>query len=511
MGEKSTGFSPWRGVFWPVHWHELKKLLPMLLIFFLLSFDYNVLRTMKDVLVVTAESSGAEIIPFIKVWVMFPGSILMTFLFARLSSRFSREHVFYIMLGIFLGYFFLFAFVLYPYRESLHFHSIANQLELILPEGFSGFIAMVRYWSFTLFYVMAELWSNIILFLLFWGFANQVTRMHEAKRFYGLFGIGANFSGIVAGGVSIYISQLEMPIFNFLGNAQGARWEQAMDSLILLVLFGGFLAMGVFRWMHVKGKATDEFSSEQENQNANISLKESCKGVFQSRYLFFLAFMVVAYNLVINLVEVLWKHEVSVLYPDPNDFSIYMNQVTAVIGVIATLTSLFVSGNLIRACGWTFAALVTPFVLFITSIGFFSFLFLQDFEGVSGLLAFLGMSPMGLVVFFGTIQNCLSRAAKYTLYDATKEMAFIPLEPQEKTKAKAVVDGICSRLGKSGGSVLHQLFLMVCTSLSASAPYIAAVLAAVMSFWIVAVTQMGKRFRTEQSKMPAYVCETVKK
>ena len=186
-------FSKWRGYLWPVHYHELKKLLPMLLIFFLLSFDYNVLRTMKDVLVVTAKSSGAEVIPFIKVWVMFPGSVLMTYLFTRLSNRFSREMVFYAMIAIFLGYFFIFTFFLYPIRDTLHLHSTADSLQAVLPAGFKGMIAMVRYWSFTTFYVMSELWSNIILFLLFWGFANQITRIGEAKRFYGLFGIGRIF------------------------------------------------------------------------------------------------------------------------------------------------------------------------------------------------------------------------------------------------------------------------------------------------------------------------------
>src|SRR5687768_10424652 len=101
-------FTGIKALIWPVHNHELKKLIPMLVIFFLLNFGYNVLRTMKDALVVTAKSSGAEVIPFIKVWVMFPGAILMTYLFTRLSNRFSRETVLYLILGIFLSYFFVF-------------------------------------------------------------------------------------------------------------------------------------------------------------------------------------------------------------------------------------------------------------------------------------------------------------------------------------------------------------------------------------------------------------------
>src|ERR1700738_975172 len=97
-------FGSFRQFLWPVHRFELKKLLAMLLIFFFISLDYNVLRTMKDSLVVTAKSSGAEVIPFIKVWVMFPMAIVLTFIYTRLANRFSQQTVFCSMIGIFLVY-----------------------------------------------------------------------------------------------------------------------------------------------------------------------------------------------------------------------------------------------------------------------------------------------------------------------------------------------------------------------------------------------------------------------
>ncbi len=88
---------------------------------------------MKDSLVVTAKSSGAEVIPFIKVWVMLPTAVLLTYLFTRLLNRFSQEIVFYTMISIFLSFYALFAFVLYPNREALHPHELADSLEAMLP------------------------------------------------------------------------------------------------------------------------------------------------------------------------------------------------------------------------------------------------------------------------------------------------------------------------------------------------------------------------------------------
>lgn len=510
----STGdveFSKWRSYLWPVHSYELKKLVPMLLIFFLISFDYNILRTLKDTVVVTAKSSGAEVIPFIKVWVMFPSAILMTVLFTRLSNYFSRENVFYIMIGSFLAYFALFIFVLHPARDMLHPHQLADELQLMLPLGCKGLIAMFRNWTFTIFYVMAELWSSAILTVLFWGFANQVTRVSEAKRFYGLFGIGANFSGIIAGQASVYLSR---HTYNpYLPFGQDA-WDQSLFMLVSLVLISGVASIILFRWLNRSVLSNplyydSEAAIEDKSlQGKKLSLRETFSYLSRSKYLIYIAVIVLSYNLVINLTEVIWKHEVRELYPNPSDYSLYTNQISTIIGVIATLCALFVSGNSIRILGWTFTAMLTPIILLLTSVGFFSFFFMKGhFSDLVMLLT--GTTPLVCVVFFGSAQNILSRAAKYSVYDATKEMAFIPLSAEWKLKGKAAIDGVCSRLGKSSGSVVHQTLLLLFSTFSASAPYVAVVLFAAIAVWMGATRILGRKFNEMTSKKTIITTESL--
>ena len=65
-------FGKWRSRLWPIHGYELKKVIPMVLMFFLVLFNYQILRDIKDALVVTSEGSGAEIIPFLKFWGVLP-------------------------------------------------------------------------------------------------------------------------------------------------------------------------------------------------------------------------------------------------------------------------------------------------------------------------------------------------------------------------------------------------------------------------------------------------------
>ncbi|MBA3721316.1 MAG: NTP/NDP exchange transporter [Parachlamydiaceae bacterium] len=489
-------FGPWRTYLWPVHRYELKKLIPMLLIFFFISFDYNVLRTLKDSLLITAKSSGAEVIPFVKVWAMFPGAVLMTLLFTWLSNRMSRERVFYIIFSIFLSYFFIFTFILYPFRDIIHPHATADMMEGILPIGAKGLVAMFRYWSFTIFYVMSELWGNIILFVLFWGFANQVTKMGEAKRFYGLFGVGANFSGIFAGQASVFCCNYTRNGGFFPIGADA--WHQSLVMIVSLVLIGGFISIALFRWMNKEvltdPRYYDPSSVKTEGEvKGKLSLKQSFSVLLRSRYLLCIAIIVISYNLIINLTEVIWKHQVKELYPDPNDYTLYMNHIVSIIGLIATFTSLFISGNAIRKGGWTFTAMITPAILLITSIGFFSFFFLKT-TAPDLVVALLGTTPLMIVVFFGSSQNILSRAAKYSVFDATKEMAFVPLNPEKKLVGKAAIDGVCSRLGKSGGSVIHQSLLLFFSTLTASAPYVGAALLVVTVIWMIAIRALGKEF-----------------
>jgi ATP:ADP antiporter, AAA family len=488
-------FNRWQNALWPVQRFELKKLIPMLLIFFLISFDYNILRIMKDTLVVTAKSSGAEVIPFIKVWVMFPGAVLFIYLFTRLSNRLKQESVFYVMLSVFLIYFFLFTFLLYPARDILHPHATADMLEALLPPGFKGLVAMFRNWTFTTFYVMSELWSNIILSMLFWGFANQVTRLGEAKRFYGLFGIGANLSGVAAGQASIWISSQE---FNAMLPFGSDAWEQSMTLLVCLVILAGVISIIIFRWLHKEVLTDSRFYKEPEkdesiNVRGKLSMRESFSYLIRSRYMICLALIVIAYNLVINLVEVIWKHEMHELYPNPTDYNLYMSHITSIIGFIATITALFISGNSIRKCGWTFTALLTPAILLLTSIGFFGFFFAKG-DMADLVIQLFGASPLAIVVFFGSAQNILSRAAKYSVFDATKEMAFVPLSSEEQLKAKPAIDGVCSRLGKSGGSIIHQGLLLMFATITASAPFVAGFLLLTISLWIMATKILGKQF-----------------
>lgn len=477
MSNQGFGIKFLKNTFWPILPHEFGRIIPLSLLLFLVCFDYSMLRCLKDTVVVTA--SSAAVIPFIKVWTLLPMAVLFTFLYTAISSRLNRQTVFFVIVSAFLAFFLIFAFLLYPYSEQCHLTRIADFLRSILPAGMAGFIAMIEYWSFTLFYIIAELWSNIVLSILTWGFINEITHIKEAPRFYAVLSVASNIAAVFAGlCANIFVS----------GNLKN-DWQLSLQYMVTVIVISGTLSMILYWYLNRSGSTHTDDNSDIDNAPVKFSLHSSFLEVKQSKHLRYLAIIVVAYFFVINTVEVIWKEQLRLMYPTPTDFNFYMNSLTAWIGVVSTMLGIFVS-VLIRKFGWTRTALLTPIVLLATSLLFFvSVVFRHDLVGLCSLV---GTSPIAMAVFLGAMQNCLSKGTKYSIFDATKEMAFIPLPRMVKLKGKAVIDGVMSRLGKSGASLTLQTMILGFGGLIASTPYIIGIMLTVILAWIGATRLLGR-------------------
>jgi ATP:ADP antiporter, AAA family len=497
MARRDCEFSRIRSLFWPIYRSELAKFIPMIAIFFLICFNYHLLRIIKDSLIITQKHSGAEVIPYLKVWVILPSAFLMTYIFTKLSYRFKREYVFYIMCAFFLTFFLIFIFYLYPNSERLNLDTFANSLQTTLPSGMKGLIAIIRYWSFSLFYVIAESWSTIMYSVILWGFANEVTSIKEARRYYAIFGIGVNSSGILAGMFGTMLSTTSKftssPKMSFLGKTP---WDQQLSIFIIMIIVCTLIAIVLYRYLHIKFFSYRNVVEKNPLiKKPKMSLRKSLSYVAKSKYLLYIAMIVLSYNLLINITEVLWKSQVREFFPTTQGYTAYMSRVTCYIGIIATLASFFITGNMVRRLGWRITALATPIIIIISGVCFFYFLFLkQYFYTSNSLIPILGMTPLALTVFFGSIQNCLTRSAKYSVFDDSKEMTFIPLSPESKLIGKSAIDGIGSRLGKSGSSLILQFLFLFFATPVACAPIILGIIALVIPVWIHSINSLSVEF-----------------
>lgn len=491
--ETKPAFGKWRSFFWPIHSYELKKVLPMFLMFFCISFNYTILRDTKDTLIVTAPGSGAEAIPFIKVWLVVPCAIIFMLIYAKLSNILTKQKLFYAVIAPFMLFFALFAFVFYPARDALHPTDAADRLQAFLPQGLMGLVAIFRNWTYAVFYVLAELWGSVMLSLMFWGFANEITRVGEAKRFYALFGIGANVALLCSGPAIVFVSDIRRKV------PEGVdAWGISLNLLMSMVVISSVVIIATYWWIN-KNVLTDARFYKPEEQKKKkdkpkLSIKESFMYLAKSPYIGCLAILVIAYGIAINVIEVTWKSQLKLQYPNANDYSTFMGYFSTLTGAVTVLMMLFVGGNVIRRYGWGTAAVITPVVLLITGIIFFGLILFRD--NLGGVIAALGTTPLMMAVVVGMIQNIMSKSSKYSLFDPTKEMAYIPLDQEQKVKGKAAVDVVGARLGKSGGSFVQQGLLVIFGSMAAITPYLAVVLVVIIMAWIFAARSLNKQFLT---------------
>ncbi|CAN4086758.1 unnamed protein product [Withania somnifera] len=462
----------------------LKKIIPLGAMFFCILFNYTILRDTKDVLVVTAKGSSAEIIPFLKTWVNLPMAVGFMLLYTKLANVLSKQALFYTVIVPFIAFFGAFGFVLYPLSNYFHPTALADKLLNILGPRFLGPIAILRIWSFCLFYVMAELWGSVVISVLFWGFANQITTVNEAKRFYPLFGLGANVALVFSGRTVKYFSNLRKS----LGPGVDG-WAVSLKAMMSIVVGMGVAICFIYWW--VNHNVPLPTRSTKKKEKPNLSTMESLKILASSKYIRDLATLVVAYGISINLVEVTWKSKLKAQFPSPNEYSSFMGDFSTATG-IATFSMMLLSQWIFEKYGWGTAAKITPTVLLLTGVGFFSLILFGD--PFAPALAKFGMTPLLAAVYVGAMQNIFSKSAKYSLFDPCKEMAYIPLDEDTKVKGKAAIDVVCNPLGKSGGALIQQFMILTFGSLANSTPYLGGVLLVIVLAWLGAARSLDGQF-----------------
>lgn len=507
-------FSGIRKLLWPIHSYEVKKFLPMGIMMFCILFIYTVLRDTKDAILVNAPGAGAESLAFAKGIGVTISAIIFMILYTKAANLFKREGLFYVTALPFLLFFGVYPYCIYPFLGSLHMDldTIHHYQELY--PTIKWIIPLVGNWTYTLFYILSELWGSAILSLLFWQFANAITPVKEARRFYGMFGFVGNFGLLLSGPMIIYISHS----IHVQGLSRIESTGLMLQYLMAFVIVAGAILLSTFYWMNRK-VLTDinyynpEAMGETKKKKEKLSLVDSFKYILRSPYLGLIAMLVLAYGVSINLFEGVWKGQIKIAYPTEVEYNRVMGGLSTITGGIAVILML-IGSNLLRSFSWKTCALITPAVLITGILIFFGVICYNNSllpEGMKIVDAmaqgFINKELIVFAVVLGLFVNAFGKAVKYSLFDPTKEMAYIPLDQELKVKGKAAVDVIGGRGGKSAGSYIQMGLL---TAFSGSAlyqlvPIIAPIAIGIVILWILSVFGLSKKFNVltaEQKPAP---------
>ena len=401
----------------------------------LLNVNYCILRSARNALVVTDLGHGASSIPIFELCGTMPGAVLMAFLLTKLLNRFSIHKVFLITLAVFSGFFLLFAVGIYP---SLHLWKDAiapynESIAVLLPQTFS-----------MLFFVMAELWKIALLTVLFWGLVNQYIPLTDAKRYYAPLMLGGSIGAMLSGPL------VKLCTSDLISHS----WSRSLTLMMISLTLISYLTATLYTklWKEFAGPKREEKKEE------SMSLWESVRMCVKSPYLLLLGWITIADYVAYTLGEVIFLDVLKQKFPDPRQYCDYNGQLSFWSGLLTAICALIIAPLLLKKCRWVVASLITPACLLITEAAFFFTLWLPSKE-----------LHLDLLVLFGTIFFCCVRAAKYTLFDTSKEISFLLLPPLEKMQGKLVIDGMCSRMGRGGASLASILLIQLCGGVLASA------------------------------------------
>jgi AAA family ATP:ADP antiporter len=431
----------------------------MFLIAFLLNINFTVLHSVRNTLAVVDLGSGGRSIAMFELFGAIPGAILMTWGLASLLKRFSIQKVFFLALFGFLLFFLFFAFGLYPLLVQLKNSGLATKWML---EG-----------SSMIFYVMAELWKPALTGVLFWGLINEYTPLEKAKALYAPLMLAPSLGGTAAGPVvALCTSPMLWKTLPFAKEL----WTHSLILLMLVIAIFGTVAAVLYYalWRDFVGNKRSETKTEKS------SLMESLSTCWKHPELRLLSWMVISCYIAYSLGEVIFFDILKKQYPMPQDYCAHMGKLSFYNGLLTITFALVITPCILKRYRWIVGAMAMPICLLLTEGLFFVFLRGQ----------FMWMEA---AILFGSIQYCLCRSLKYTLFDASKELVFVSMPREGKMQGKLIIDGICSRLGRGSAAGLSLGLVQIFGGILPSAFMAGAIAIGMGLSWAIATMRLGQR------------------
>lgn len=416
-----------------------KKFLPTLAIQFLLVLSYILLQELK--VRGLAETGLYESLGTAHLWGGLPLSIIFVLAYFKVVNTFERRHHLTLFLVPFSAFFLLYAHVFFPNHESFHISQAELALLLEKYPGFPGIIHMYANWSTSLFMMLVDIWSNFVVGVLFWQFMNDTTSVKQARISYPLLGLS----------LSIFTS-LSLAINGIID-----RYTIAYDAYlpyaltIIASLWVGI--MMIQNHLNTNVILKDKTPKSVSCDKLKLSILETFGHVFTSRYLGYLATMVLSFGIMINLLDrVILYYKGLLMQAHLSDLD--LPKISLIVAFITFCVSIFMALLSMRLLekknGWFKAAIMTPIIIASVSL---VLLFSSMVEHTSASAGYLF-----IMVSFAVL---LIKQVKPFFFKPVKEMAYIPLEAELKVKGKATIDLVVERFAVAIGTPIFSIITLI--------------------------------------------------
>jgi|AntRauTorcE11897_2_1112592.scaffolds.fasta_scaffold01630_4 AAA family ATP:ADP antiporter len=430
--------------FFDIEKREWPNVLLMSLFFFMVIATFWILKPLKRGLLVNfyqdnplqflgTSFAGAEVEQLAKVVNMIVVYAIVV-MFTLLSRKLKRQH-----LNLFLNVFFGALFILFA--------------SLVKQPG------AVTSWSF---YVLGDMFNSAMV-TFFWAYSNDIFNSDQAKRSYGVVGLGGIIGGIVGSTIVVgYVSELGRPTLLYL-------------SLIPLALM-----IGIGYIVNARSQNKQESSQKPCAEGKRCSaVFEGADIVFKSKYLLAIVGIIGLYEIVSNIVDFQLSAAIASNISGDLNKDAYFGIVGQITSVVSLIVQLFLTSFIMKRFGVGIALLFLPIAIALGSVGFLIF-------------------PS---LVFVTIMSASDNSLNYSINQSAKEALYTPTDRDVKYKAKAFIDMFVQRFAKVIAVALN-LGVAYWVGLQ-HVRWLSLACLVILVFWIILVRYVGTEFdKKTDSKAP---------
>jgi len=303
---------------------------------------------------------------------------------------------------------------------------------------------------------------NVLIISQFWALANDLYNKEQGKRLLPVVGIGSSLGAWLG---SIHAGQL-LPVFGTYG----------------LMLVAGAVLVSCVLISRLLNRFSKSFCKTGHAQGEKPLAREGAfRLIMNSRYLFWIAMLIV----VVNVVNTTGEFMLSKLVVENADRMIASGTATAAqkpeligafygsyfgwVNLVGMLFQLFLVSRIFKYIGVRGALFIMP-VVALTSYGLVTLLPL-----------------LGLVRFAKVMEN----GTDYSIQNTTRQALFLPTNREAKYKAKAAIDSFFWR----AGDVLSAILVFTGVQLGFGVRDYAAVNMALVLVWIIIVTVIAREHK----------------
>lgn len=426
-----------RSNFFDIEKKEWPNVLMMALYFFLVIGIFWVLKPMKRGILVNtyqenplilfgASFAGAEVEQLAKVANMLVVYVFVV-AFTLLARKLPRQKLNIVLCSFFAGLFVLFSFYVNNPGQTTA-------------------------WSF---YILGDVFNSAMV-TFFWAYTNDLFSSEQAKRSYGVVGLGGIIGGIVGSSVVVgFVDQIGRP-------------PLLLASIVPLVIM-----MGIGYWVHLSSGGSQEVATPEnpsDEGRKRSSVFEGARLALQSPYLLTIVGILGLYEMVSNIVDFQLSAIIASEISGDVEKDAYFGFVGQITSVLSLIIQLFFTSFVMKRFGVGVALLFLPVAITFGALGFLI---------IPGLL-------------FVTIMSASDNSLNYSINQSAKETLYTPLDQNAKYKAKAFIDMFVQRFAKVLAVVLN-LAVAAAVGLD-QIHWLSLATLIIMVFWIMLVRYAGREF-----------------